>query len=362
MFIRQGSGTDHLKHRCVVWIAELLPTVVGLAVGAILTALLGLIFGINPFGLFSVIMKAAFGSVFALEDTLSRAGPLMLTGLAVIIPGRAGLIVLGGEASLVLGGLSVAILSSGLTGVPPILAIFLLLTLASLVGGVLMGLVGGLRHLRGVNEVISSLLLVYISIALYNFLIEGILRDPSSKNFPATRPIPEQFHIESILGFDANWGLLVGFAACFVAQFLLSRTTYGFASRIVGGNPRAAQTLGLSVGFHIVFSCLICGALAGLAGGIEVLAVHGQASGALYHASYGFTGVLVAFLARHHALGVIPAAILIGGIGAASGLVQRSFDVPGSFMLVVQGLVFVSVLAAETLRDPIRAKIWKAKP
>jgi ABC-type uncharacterized transport system permease subunit len=346
--------------RSALWLAELFPTLIGLFAGAIFTAILGLAYGINPLELFMVIRKASFGSMFAIEDTLSRSGPLMLTGLAAVVPARAGLIVLGGDGSLVLAGLAVAFISVLIPQVPGMVGIVLLLALGSLVGAALMAAIGMLRHYRGVNEVISSLLIVFIVMAIFNFLIEGVLRDPASTSFPATLPVPDQFHIGTLPGFQANWGLAIGIVACLLASLLLGRTTYGFAARIVGGNVRAAQTLGLSVRFHIITACAICGALAGLAGGIEVLAVHGQASSALYRASYGFTGVLVAFLARYHPLGVIPAAILIGGLTAAGGLMQRSFDIPGAFMMVVQGLVFVSILAAETLRQPIRARLWRA--
>lgn len=150
--------------------------------------------------------------------------------------------------------------------------------------------IGLLRHARGVNEVISSLLATFIIVAVFDFLIEGTLRDPSSTSFPATLPVPEQFRIGKIPGFEANWGLAIGIIGCLLAAIGLGRTNYGFSARIVGGNFRAAQTLGLSVGFHIVFACAMCGVLAGLAGAIEVLAVHGQASGALHRAGYGLTG------------------------------------------------------------------------
>jgi len=358
-----SPGLRRFSGASLRWFAEFVPTLIGLAAGMALTAALGACFGINPLELFEVVHKAAFGSMFALENTSSRSGPLMLTGLAVVIPARAGLIVLGGEGSLVLGGLAVAVLSLGMASpLPAGLGIVALLLVGAGAGALLMAAVGALRQFRGVNEVISSLLVVYIVQAVFDFLIEGALRDPRSKNFPATRPVPEELRIGLIPGFDANWGLVIGVMACLIAYVGLMRTTYGFASRIVGGNARAAQTLGLSVSFHVIVACMLCGALAGLAGAIEVLAVHGQASGALYKAGYGFTGVLVAFLARHHPLGVIPAAILIGGLSAASGLIQRTFDVPGSFMLVVQGLVFVCILAAETLRDPIRKRLWREQP
>jgi len=129
---------------------------------------------------------------------------------------------------------------------------------------------------------------------------------------------------------------------------LMDRTTFGFAARIAGGNPRVAEAQGLSVGKLIVTGCFIGGACAGLAGFFEVAAVHGRANSAL-HANYGFTGILVSFLARHNPLAIIPVACLFGGIGAAGGLIQRRMDLPDATVLLLQGVVFVTLLASETL-------------
>lgn len=339
--------------------AEALPTVVGLTIGALASVFLGLAYGIDPLSLLLVIKKASFGSLFALEDTLSRAAPLLLTGLAAVIPARAGLIVLGADASLLLAALGVAVISLSTPTALGAIGIAMLLGIGAVIGAALMTLVGLLRHHRGVNEVISSLLFVFITIAIFNFLVENVLRSPAATSFPHTQAAPAALRIGKIPGFETHWGLLIGIAVCLMAGLFTSKTTLGFAARIVGGNIRAAQTLGIPVGAHIIWACAACGALAGLAGGLEVLAVHGHANAAIYGANFGFTGVLVAFLARYNPFMVIPAAVLIGALSAASGLVQRSFEAPGAFMLVVQGMVFVAILAAETLRRPIRARVWR---
>jgi general nucleoside transport system permease protein len=133
----------------------------------------------------------------------------------------------------------------------------------------------------------------------------------------------------------------------------MSRTTFGFAARMTGGNPRAALAQGLPVGFLVVTCCVIAGACAGLAGFFEVAAIHGQANASLV-AGYGFTGILVAFLARHNPLAVIPVAILFGAIAAAGGLVQRRMGMPDATVLVLQGIIFVVLLTSETLYGRIK--------
>ena len=137
----------------------------------------------------------------------------------------------------------------------------------------------------------------------------------------------------------------------------MRHTTFGFAARIVGGNARAARMAGLPVGRMTVIVTALAGAAAGLAGMVEVAAVQGSAN-ANIAAGYGFTGILVAFLARQHPLAVIPVAILLGGIGASGGLLQRRLDLPDAAVLVLQGILFVALLAGEGL-PPLRA--WKAR-
>jgi simple sugar transport system permease protein len=150
--------------------------------------------------------------------------------------------------------------------------------------------------------------------------------------------------------------------ACVVSWVLIERTTWGFAARIAGGNVRAAAIQGLPVGKLIVGFTALAGAFAGLAGMIEVAAVHGSANASLA-AGYGYTGILVAFLARHNPLAIMPVAVLLAGFEASSGLVQRRMDLPDATVLVLQGFVFVAILASETLYG--RMKIftperWKA--
>jgi simple sugar transport system permease protein len=208
---------------------------------------------------------------------------------------------------------------------------------------------GALRTLRGVNETISSLLLNYIAIGVFKHLVEGPMRDPASLNKPSTRPIGDAYALGPIPGMDVHWGLVYGVVACVAAYVLMRRTTFGFAAKIIGGNARAALLSGLAVHRIVIVTCALAGAAAGLAGMTEVAAVHGTANASLI-VGYGYTGVLVAFLARQHPLGILPVAVLIGGIGASGGLLQRTEHLPDAAVNVLQGILFIVILAAETLR------------
>ncbi len=220
-------------------------------------------------------------------------------------------------------------------------------------GGIWIGAVGALRHYRAVNETISSLLMAYIAIALMNHLVEGPLRDPASLNKPSTHPLEEAYRIGAIPGMDVHWGLVIGIVACVLSWVLIEKTRWGFAARIAGGNVRAAQVQGLAVGPLIVGFCALAGAFAGLAGMIEVSAVQGSANGSLA-AGYGYAGILVAFLARHNPLAIIPVAVLLGGIDASGGLIQRRMDLPDATVLVLQGMLFIVILFSRNLLRPVQ--------
>ncbi len=317
----------------------------------------------SPLQFVDLIYRGGFGSSFALGNSLQRAAPLLFTALCVALPARLGLVVIGGEGAIVLGGLAAAAAAQPLGALPALLAIPLMGIAAAFAGAVWIGSVGWLQAHRGVNATISSLLLSYIAIALANHLIEGPLRDPTSLNKPSTLPVGEAFMLAPMPIVGVHWGLGCGVIACLVAYILMDRTTLGFAARIAGGNVRAAQIQGLPVGRLIVGFTALGGAFAALAGFFEVVAVQGTANGTLV-AGYGYTGILVAFLARQNPIAIMPVALLLGGIEASSGLIQRRMQLPDATVLVLEGLLFLVVLASETLYGRFRLfspHLWAAK-
>lgn len=302
----------------------------------------------SPADFFALVYRAGFGTAFSWENTLSRAAPLLLAALCVALPARLGLVVIGGEGAIVLGGVGAGFAGALLAGTPALIALPAMLLTAMVIGAVWIGAIGVLRHYRGVNETIASLLMAYIAIALMNHMVEGPLRDPASLNKPSTEPLVDALRVGTLPGWDVHWGLAFGVIACVLVWILIDKTTWGFAARIAGGNVRAAQVQGLPVGRLIVGFTALGGAFAGMAGFFEVSAVHGSANASLA-GGYGYTGILIAFLARHNPLAIIPVAILLAGFEASSGLVQRRMDLPDATVLVLQGFVFMSILMSETL-------------
>ncbi|WP_250493382.1 ABC transporter permease [Caballeronia sp. GAWG1-1] len=354
-----GSNSGALGPRLLLGVLPALPTLCALVGTLVLFSLFLLVQGQPALDALGLIMQGAFGSSFAWQSTLLRAAPLMLTALCVALPAQVGLIVIGGEGALALGGLGAAI-------VPPIVPASLpwfvatpLMAVAGMLAGALwIGAIGAMRQWRGVNETISSLLMSYIAIALFKHLVEGPLRDPASLNKPSTPPVPDALMIGSLPGLDVHWGLLWGALACVAAWVFVRQSTKGFAMRVAGGNHHAARLVGLPVTRLALTACMLGGAAAGLAGMFEVAAVQGSANASLL-AGYGYAGILVAFAARQNPLAIILCAVLVGGIEASGSLLQRRLGLPDATTLVLQGLLFANLLAWEALGGRITA--WRVK-
>jgi general nucleoside transport system permease protein len=311
------------------------------------------LFGKDPLDLYFYMYQGAFGTWFSWQNTLTRAAPLILTALCTALPAQLGMVIIGGEGALLIGALAATSAALALPAAPPLAVQVAMACAGAIGGGLWIMLAGALRHYRGVNETISSLLLVYIALAVLNHLVEGPMRNPMSLNKPSTREIGAANMIGTIPGTDVHWGFAFGIVAAILSYVLIYHTVFGFAARVAGGNIRAAKVVGLNVGRLILITCFLAGAAAGLAGMVEVAAVQGRTNANLA-AGYGFTGILVAFLARHNPLAVIPVAILLGGIGASGGLLQRRLGLPDASVLVLQGVIFMMVLASDTLYGRLR--------
>jgi len=304
--------------------------------------------GAPPLGVFASIYKAGFGSWYSWQNSLLRAAPLMLCALATALPARAGIITVGNEGAFVVGGLTAAAAGLATVSGPPWLCLVTMALAGAAAGGAWIAFAAGLQHYLGVNAVISSLLLNYIGIALLLQLVEGPMHDPGSLNFPATYPIPETHQLGHIPGSRIHYGLVFGAIACLLAWFLLERTVWGMKVKTVGGNARAAKLVGLPLGQIILTASFLGGACAGLAGMVEVAAIHARASQAIA-AGYGYVGILVAFLARQSPLRILVVSVILGAVLASGGILQRDRELPDATITVFEGIAFLAILASEAL-------------
>ena len=225
----------------------------------------------------------------------------------------------------------------------------IVLLAAAIAGGLWIGLAGWMRQFRGINETISSLLLAYLAINLFRHFVEGPMRDPSSLNKPSTFPLQTSQLVGNIGSWDVHWGFAWGLLLCICAGIWLSFTSNGFATRVVGGNPRAAGLVGLPTSRIVISACILGGAAAGLAGGFEVAAVHTTANAAVI-AGLGYAESLVSFVARQQPWAIIPVSIVLGGFDAAGSMLQRRIGLPDASVQVLLGFAFVLILAMESLR------------
>ncbi|HTW93338.1 MAG TPA: hypothetical protein VMD30_01005, partial [Tepidisphaeraceae bacterium] len=188
--------------------------------------------GVNPIQVYEVLARGAFGTEYSWRNTLLHASPLLLTALCIVLPARVGLIIIGGEGCVLLGGLMAALTAHLMPNSPPLMVQIAMVVVGMTVGGLWISFCGALKFFRGVNEVISSLLLNYIAYAILNHCVEGPMHDPMSLNHPSTWPIGAVNMLGNIPGTEIHWGFLWGIIACVFCWILLDHTTVGFATKI----------------------------------------------------------------------------------------------------------------------------------
>ena len=333
--------------------------VISFALAIAIGSLIMWLAGYEPGPAFAALFKGAFGSPKATGNTLMRATPLILTGLAVGYGFRAGLFNIGAEGQLFMGGLAAAFLGVVLTGLP--WAIFVpALLIASMLAGAAWAFVPALLKARiGAHEVITTMMFSYIARYFVSYLVvgplkaEGMIPQTAGINGQAQLPrIESLFSAATLEAFPflglgrAHLGIVVALVAAVVIWLILKYTTLGYENRAVGFSPYASETAGISVQGTIVKALCISGALAGLAGAVEVMGVHYKIFDQ-FSSGFGFTGIAVALLAKNHPLGVILAALLFGGLSAGAGTMQLEADVPQKIIWIIQALVIFFVAAEE---------------
>lgn len=322
-------------------------------VGAILAALLvaGLLIaiaGANVLTAYGLILKGAFGSRLGLTETLTRATPLILTGLAAATAFRARLWNIGAEGQFYLGALAVAALGMvpALSGLPAGLLIPLSL-LAGAVAGMVLLLGPLLMRLRfGVDEVVTSLLLNFVVVLFVSMMIEGAMRDPLAFGWPQSVPVSDQALLPKLVARSRlHAGLLIAIVAALLVWWVQSRTVFGLRARAAGLNPRAAGFAGVPLGRTLVMVACLSGGLAGLAGAIEVMGVKGYVTTDL-SPSYGYSGIVIAMLANLNPIGVIGAALFSAVMFVGADSMSRALGIPSYIADVTVALSLLTMLVA----------------
>ncbi|GAA5077614.1 ABC transporter permease [Roseibacterium beibuensis] len=320
---------------------------------AILTALLmaGILIaiaGANPVQAYWLILDGAFGSRLGITETLTRATPLILTGLAAAVAFRAKLWNIGGEGQFYLGALAVSAfgLIPAIAGAPAIVTIIACLIAGAVAGAMLLLVPVALKLRFGVDEVVTTLLLNFIVILFVSMMIEGPLRDPLAFGWPQSVPIPDSASLPRLLERSRlHAGLLIAVALAVAIWWIQTRTVFGLRARATGLNARAAAFAGVPLGRTLMLVAAMSGGLAGLAGAIEVMGVKGYVTTDL-SPNYGYSGIVIAMLANRHPIGVIAAALFTAVMFVGADSMSRALGIPSYIADVTVALSLLTMLVA----------------
>lgn len=360
----RGTARLRIERRLTAprWMAYAVPIgsiLVALLLGAILLAAAG----VNPLETYRTMLSGAFASVDGLTGTAVKAIPLILCGLGVAIAFRTLLWNIGAEGQLFMG----AFAATGvalflLPKAPPVLLIPAVL-LAGFAAGGLWGLVPGLlKGLLGVNEIITSLMLNYVAILWTDYLIYGPWKDPAGYGFPGTAPF-EAARFPRIPGTRVHLGLALGLLAALLLALALQRTRWGYETRVIGENQRAARYAGISLVKNILLVMLLSGGLAGLAGASELCGLTTPRLQIGLSPGYGYTAIIVAWLARLNPWAIVLVAFLFAGLLVGGDRVQIIMHLPRATAYILQGIILFAVLGGEIfVRYRVRIVRKDARP
>ncbi|MPZ88553.1 MAG: ABC transporter permease [Nitriliruptorales bacterium] len=315
-------------------------TILAFSIGAVVI----LLSGQNPLEAYRALLRGGFGSMSAWGRTLLNATPLLLTGLAVAVPFRAGLFNIGGEGQLFIGAIAAAAVALLMPGPAPL--VIIAAVVAATLGGLIWGGIPGALKSLGAHEVIVTIMLNFVAINLVYYLAQNPLSGEGQ--IPGTDMIGPEYRLAQFgagLG-RAHWGFALALVAALAAYLLIWRTTRGFAIRAVGLGPEAARYAGIPLGANGFLAIAVGGLFAGLGGGLEVLGVYGRVS-VPFVTGLGFTGIGVALLGRNHPVGVVIGALFFGGLAAGAQEMQFSAGVPLDLADVLLAIVLLFVTATK---------------
>ncbi|MDQ3808707.1 MAG: ABC transporter permease [Chloroflexota bacterium] len=306
------------------------------------------------------LWEGSLGRPQAISDTLVWATPYVFGGLAVALAFKAGLFNIGVEGQIGLGSLASVYVGYAFKDVPFPLHALLALT-AGCAAGALWGFIPGyLKAKTGAHEVIVTIMLNYVAIQMTSYLVSGPMKDPNPVIANAQTPkILQSARLPPLLPdpqYRLHWGVVIAILAAIFVWWLLSKSTLGFAIRTVGANPQAARYAGIDVGRTMALAMAISGALAGMAGALEVVGLN------FYHTAgfsvgYGFDSIAVALLGRADPIGVLPSAMLFGALAAGASRMQFLSQIPIDIIKLIQALVLIFVAAPALIRWLYRVRV-----
>lgn len=326
----------------------LLVSVAAIVAAMLVAAIFFAAYGVSPLTAYAAIFQGALGSWLGVSETLRRMIPLLLCGVGLAVAFRAQFWNIGADGQLLLGAIAATwiALFSGLHGPIVIPAMFV----AGFLAGALWGLIPALLKAKlGINDVITTLMMNYVAMYVVLFLIEGPWKGSTTRGRPLTNMFPPAAHLPTIGNTNVHWPtLLVGLLAAVFAYLLMQRSRAGYEIRVGGENPHAARYAGISTFKTILIVMLISGGLAGLAGVGEVAGVYQRLfDPAQISMGYGYTAIIVAWLARKNPLGVIVTSFFFGALMAGGDVIKVNLGLPSQLINVFNGLIMFFLIGSE---------------
>jgi general nucleoside transport system permease protein len=330
--------------------------VLAIVTAVILGAIIIKLAGGDPIRAYRGLVEGAMGSPKGLSETAVWATPYIFAGLAVALAFKGGLFNIGVEGQISIGAVAAALVGYALPGwlgfdLPAYIHVPLTVLAGALAGAIWAAIPGALKAFTGAHEVINTIMMNYIGLNLTSYLLNGPMRDPSPLVVSArTLPIAPSAIIPPIFpGLRIHWGFLVALVVAVIVWLLLWKTTLGFEIRTVGASPDAAKYAGVNVKRTIILSMALSGALAGLAGAIEVSGLnHRHELG--FSVGYGFDAIAIALLGKSHPVGVVLSAILFGAMRNGATRMQFLTQIPTDIISVIQALILLFVAADAIIR------------
>ena len=307
--------------------------------------------GIEPFAAYKIIGEEVFLTSYGWQDLLVKMTPLMLTGLAVALAAQMRLWNIGAEGQFHMGTFALTWFALQFDGKLPGGMLIVLMFLMAMIGGGLWGSIPGYLKARfGVNEIITSLLLNYVAIAWLDHLLFGDWRDPNTNNFPITKEFSEAAQLPTFGNTPVHAGLIIAFVFVLIIAWILWKTRLGFQIRLSGENPDAARYSGVNIRMVTILVFAASGAIAGIAGFSEVTGIHYRLQQNI-SIGYGYTGIIVAWLARNHPLGIILSAFFMSIVFVSAEALQIEYGLPISMVFLYQGIILFTVLGSEIFTE-----------
>ncbi|MEW5857969.1 MAG: ABC transporter permease [Cyanobacteriota bacterium] len=333
----------------------ILSPLVAIASALIVGAVLILLAKANPITAYSILFKESLADYYGFANTIAKTAPLLLASLGVLVPLKAGLFNIGAEGQIYLGGLGSALVGLYLQGLPPLIHVPL-----ALLGGFLLGAIWGLipgylKAMRGVNEVITTLLLNYVALNFVGYLVNNPLKAPGAPS--AFSPlIAESARLPIILPqTQAHAGIFIGLLATGILWVVLTRSPLGYQIEAVGQNPTAARYAGMSVERTIIAVMALAGGLAGLAGAGEVMGLKYRLFDR-FSPGYGFDAIAIALLSRGNLAGIVLTSLFFGILRSGANVMQRSANVPVTVVFAIQGLTVLFIAISFAVERQIKIK------